>query len=576
MNDFLTLLLPWQETSNNQISDYFVCGIGLSFIVLAIYFSIKVFLQYNFIKSLTRKIPQLNGHAKPSIQHQLKSEFERKTKFKEAWREFEDSLVTRKPVKNGDENEEIVYKTDEAAFYFSEDRLLGQYMNLRFWNSIPAILVGLGILGTFVGLVWGLIPFSNIDFQNTEKIQNAIKELLSGVSTAFVTSVWGMLTSLIFNVLEKWCISKINMAIVNLQRALDRLFTLTTQEEIAFRQEDELTQQTQALKTFSTDLTDKIKVAMDNVISEAQLTPNLINLETFIKELQEQSKLIGNVNQNLMNFQTHSVQSKQEIVGELQKLVSSIAQMETSVEKTVYRVYESIMNLPGLVEQIADDIQKVLNQTNEKFEQRLPDMDEFFDRMAQNLQDIQQRTIMLLQLQDDRIETINAQLTNSQTILDKGREMFEQIDDSITSVRELIETTRILSGTLKVGTDQLEIAGKQLIRASNMFNNENEIYLRANRETTEQIQGTLEQSKQLLNDFTQNFQVIDNSLNGIFEEIGKGLNAYADITRESIDNYLETFSEQLANASNSLASSINALKENVVILNDIIDQLRDV
>ena len=55
-----------------------------------------------------------------------------------------------------------------------------------------------------------------------------------------------MLTSLGFNGLEKWRISRVGQAIANLQRELDRLFTLTTQEEISFRQEDELAQQTQA------------------------------------------------------------------------------------------------------------------------------------------------------------------------------------------------------------------------------------------------------------------------------------------------------------------------------------------
>ena len=61
-------------------------------------------------------------------------------------------------------------------------------MNLRFWNSVPALLVGLGILGTFVGLVGGLIPFSGISFEETGEIRSAIEGLLSGVSTAFVTS----------------------------------------------------------------------------------------------------------------------------------------------------------------------------------------------------------------------------------------------------------------------------------------------------------------------------------------------------------------------------------------------------
>ena len=134
----------------------------------------------------------------PSIKQELKGKFDRNKKLTDAWREFEDSLITRSHNEN-----QVVYKTDEASLFFSEERLLDQHLNLRFWNSVPALLVGLGILGTFVGLVWGLIPFSGINFEQTSEIQGAIKKLLAGVSTAFVTSVWGMLTSLAFNNLEK-------------------------------------------------------------------------------------------------------------------------------------------------------------------------------------------------------------------------------------------------------------------------------------------------------------------------------------------------------------------------------------
>ncbi len=259
MNDFFNLLLPWQEMSNDQISDVFVYIIGGGSLLLLIYFSVvRIIPRYFLIRSLVRKVNQFERPAEPSILHELKEDFDRKDNFAEAWQEFADSLITRQH----DENQKIVYKTDEASFFFSEDRLLGQYINLRFWSSIPAILVGFGILGTFVGLVWGLTPFSDTDFQETDEIKSAIEGLLSGVSTAFVTSVWGMAASLIFNGIEKLAIGGINSEIANLQRSLDNLFTLTVQQQIAFQQADELKQQTAALKSFSTDLANDIKSAM--------------------------------------------------------------------------------------------------------------------------------------------------------------------------------------------------------------------------------------------------------------------------------------------------------------------------
>lgn len=47
-----------------------------------------------------------------------------------------------------------------------------------------------GILGTFVGIVWGLYHF------DTTNITAAVPQLLDGLRFAFITSIWGMLVSL--------------------------------------------------------------------------------------------------------------------------------------------------------------------------------------------------------------------------------------------------------------------------------------------------------------------------------------------------------------------------------------------
>ena len=654
MNDFLKLLVPWQKTPNDQISDLFVYIIGTSFILLVIYFSVRILLQYQLIRSLTRKIRQFNKPAKPSIKQQLKEEFDRKVKFAEAWQEFEDSLITRQR----DENQEVVYKTDEASYFFSEDRLLGQYMNLRFWNSIPAILVGLGILGTFVGLVWGLIPFSSIDFQNTEEIKNAIKELLSGVSTAFVTSVWGMVTSLLFNGLEKLTIGGINSEIANLQRSLDKIFTLTVAQEIAFRHEDELIQQTAALKSFSTDLANDIKSAMaegrQEILRElnrtveafsntmmTQLTPILDQLIEAMQELRQQkeesstdaigklieefqkslststvtqmeelAKTVGEASQSLKNLPDQigvMIVSIQEQINETRQLLAETSQEQTDQMKSM--MDEMIKTLQGVVELAA-------NQTSEQLDQRMKDMkavsaesiqtlqetiaelkqsitsisdqqqdaigkitsqtaqasadatarmsqlmDQITRRLSETVQAAENSINKLLEQQKGQIETFDAQIDNSRETLTSGKEMLEQMNISVSRVRQIIETTEAFSKQLTTGADQLESAGQQLMQAGMVFNQENEKYLTANRETIQQLENLHGQSQQLLDNSTQRFQTIDEGLQSIFAEIDRGMNNYSVTTRETINSYLSDFSTQLADASRALSSSVEALTD---------------
>lgn len=60
------------------------------------------------------------------------------------------------------------------------------------YDSIPTVFTTLGILGTFVGIYFGLRQF------DVENITVSIPTLLEGLKTAFTTSIWGISLSLIF------------------------------------------------------------------------------------------------------------------------------------------------------------------------------------------------------------------------------------------------------------------------------------------------------------------------------------------------------------------------------------------
>jgi len=60
------------------------------------------------------------------------------------------------------------------------------------YDSIPTVFTTLGVLGTFVGIYFGL---RNFDVNN---VTGSIPSLLDGLKTAFTTSIWGISLSLIF------------------------------------------------------------------------------------------------------------------------------------------------------------------------------------------------------------------------------------------------------------------------------------------------------------------------------------------------------------------------------------------
>ncbi len=500
MNEFFKLLLPWQETPNDQISDIFVYIIGVSFLILLIYFCVKIYIRYRLIRSLTRKIGQFERPAQPSILQELKEEFDREAKFAEAWQEFEDSLITRQH----NENQKIVYKTDEASFFFSEDRLLGQYMNLRFWNSIPAILVGIGILGTFVGLVWGLIPFSGINFEETVQIQGAIKKLLSGVSTAFVTSVWGMIASLLFNGIEKLAIGGVNSEIANLQRSLDRIFTLTVAQQIAFRQEDELTQQTAVLKSLFTDFGNDIKSAMREGRQEIlhELNKTVVAFSTTISDrltriLEELKKAIEELRQQK---EESSAEAIKELIEKFQESLSAstVTQME-ELAKTVGEASQSLKDLPNQMAVMMASVQEHINETRrllsetsqeqtEQMESMMKEMlnslqtgivsaanttQEHVDQQTKNIKAVSEESIQSLQTTIAGLsQTIAFTLKQQQnTIVEITSQTTQASTDATNKMSELInQTTERLSGTVHDAEKSIETLLQQQKEQTEVFN----------------------------------------------------------------------------------------------------------
>ena len=73
-------------------------------------------------------------------------------------------------------------------------------MSLRCTHGqIPGTLTGLGILGTFVGLLLGL---RNISFVTVEAALGSVQSILAGIDTAFYTSIAGVILSILFNIIN--------------------------------------------------------------------------------------------------------------------------------------------------------------------------------------------------------------------------------------------------------------------------------------------------------------------------------------------------------------------------------------
>ena len=95
-------------------------------------------------------------------------------------------------------------------------------LQTHFYAHIPGILTGVGIIGTFTGLIAGLIGF---DVSNPEKVQTELSQLVQTVGHAFLVSAVAITLAMVFTWLEKSLLTGRYRQVEMLQQNLDTIFS---------------------------------------------------------------------------------------------------------------------------------------------------------------------------------------------------------------------------------------------------------------------------------------------------------------------------------------------------------------
>jgi uncharacterized protein Yka (UPF0111/DUF47 family)/phage-related protein len=209
----------------------------------------------------------------------------------------------------------------------------------RFLEMAPNLLTSLGILGTFVGIVIGLLDF------DTNNIDESIGDLLEGLKTAFVTSLVGMLASIALKAADAWKFAPMREAqptnesvtAGHLLKALERqdIHLLQLTKAIAGSEEGTLIGQFKLLRS---DIA-------DNVAGQ-------------LKQLRT----------DLSEFRTNSAKQQQEFEGRLFEQLRNFAEMmsKSATEAVIEALRQVIVDFNRhLVEQFGDNF-KALDQSVQK------------------------------------------------------------------------------------------------------------------------------------------------------------------------------------------------------------------
>jgi hypothetical protein len=113
--------------------------------------------------------------------------------FNNYWKSWQESRLK--------DTEKAVYPIRLKEF-LTPETVIDSIINRRIADALPGIFITLGIFGTFLGLVIGLGDIK-LD-QGVGNLNKSISNLISGLSMAFITSLFGIILSIIFSVFYRY------------------------------------------------------------------------------------------------------------------------------------------------------------------------------------------------------------------------------------------------------------------------------------------------------------------------------------------------------------------------------------
>jgi hypothetical protein len=195
-----------------------VAGVSLVLAFFIVYF-IRSFTLSRRLKLFTSNLEPLRNQGvdlrniEPTDQH-----------LHHLWKQYCETLHEEKTIdENGLEATRGRRATLPASAVFYGSSVIDGRLGVEFFKHLPGLLTGLGIIGTFSGLISGLRNASS-DGLNTQA-------LISSVGDAFIFSAGAIIAAMLVTFLEKWRYARLLHVTDQLCRAIDRLYSSGVGEE---------------------------------------------------------------------------------------------------------------------------------------------------------------------------------------------------------------------------------------------------------------------------------------------------------------------------------------------------------
>ncbi|RME03960.1 MAG: hypothetical protein D6812_04765, partial [Deltaproteobacteria bacterium] len=246
-----------------------------------------------------------------------------------------------------------------------------------------------------------------------------------------------------------------------------------------------------------------------------------------------------------------------------ERMTEPLEKIVTTAERSTHLLERLPAQLQASQETIAAHIEG-LRKSGEIFEQRLHGSAErlegtltrFIEKTQREIERAEGMHTRLLAGVRAEIEAVRTTLTQHREHLEAAGKLTAGMNDTLSGLHEGIATLDRCATAFSSHAASVEESGRRLIETLETFQ-------RGSVQATERLHDVLAEIEQSLQDTTKlhervthDFFTIREGLSGIFEEIEKGLGRYQETTRDSLNQYLRDFAENLSQAADRLKSMV--------------------
>lgn len=421
-------------------------------------------------------------------------------------------------------------------------------------EMIPSFISTLGVLGTFLGITMGLYYF------DTKDLTTSIPLLLSGLKTAFFTSLAGMVGSLILSGQVNKLFDEKTKGVSDINIAAGEIVNAVRDMSAANKQTiEELKRLTEAQSQNQTAFYNSALSSLRNMETKSGLVQNdvssiLLQFSSTNTSIESLLQSVGNVEEQSAAFQTASATILTQVGTNLthmehsiDEVMDGVSAMQSTQEDVANEVKAFGGKLHGEVLEIEDKMDETSNLLKNKFDEfaellKKSNTEALVEVMKKVTEEFQsQMNALINKLIQENFEQLNNSVERLNTWQQENKEMIQSLTSQYKQMADNFEgTSTVLT---KVGTDTQNLVsdGGKL---EQLIDSLNEVII--NDEKFKEISTNLQQTADLSKSNMESFDQSTRQLNDWVKKQRNFSDAVAVLIQKleelnEIRNYASTF-----------------------------------